>query len=363
MAIGVQPAGSQGWDEYKTQVPLPIRKVAHPFELLATSDGRLHLAWISGADRKGALYTAAFHEKSWSRPRKVINLPRPCQFVLFELNRKPHLLECGSGRYVFAVLEKDEWKRLEYPLPRGARQVASTPGPGKGVTLAFIADRKRISRTARPGAITERAGKVFVVHLPEQGKPGKPRGMDLKSQSRASRPVPVVDGEGTVHVLFERRYGRKARSSIAYLNTKKRNSVVSVSRQPGSRPALAIISGNERVAIWCDRQGVKESMFNGHRWNVPSVRIQNAAGPNLFMAGKNRLHLTALTKGHSLYYLTKTARNWSMPMDFGTSKGPGRAVESLDGTIHLIWENRGTFMHRALRAAPDKAKKADRAGH
>jgi len=349
-ALGCGPGYTQGWYEYSTGIPLPARKAAHPFALLAASDGRLHLAWISGADRKGAIYTAVFHEKKWSSPEKVMPLGRPCQIVLFEMNGKPHLLECGSGKFLFAGLEKGEWKRLAYPLPKGARQPAVARGPGKDVTLAFIADKKRISRTARPGAIFERAGKIYLVHLPVKGKAGKPRGLDLKSQSRASRPVPVVGRDGTVHVVFERRYGRKANASIAYANSKKRNSVVTVSRQPGSCPAFAIVSPHEMVAAWGDRQGVKESVFDGHQWSVPFELVNKGSEPWMFHAGKNRLYMTAFNAGHAVFYLKRGFRGWSMPLDFGTGKGPGRVVESPDGSIHLIWEAKGTFVHRSLPA-------------
>lgn len=352
-ALGCGLGTTQGWDEYKTGIPLPARKAAHPFALLAAGDGRLHLAWISGADRKGAIYTAVFHEKKWSQPEKVMPVPRPCQIVLFELNGKPRLLECGSGKFLFAGLEKGEWKRLAYPLPRGARQPAVTRGPGQGVTLAYVTDRKRISRTARPGAIYERAGKIYLVHLSVQGKPGKPRGLDLKSQSRALQPVPAVDRDGTIHVVFERRYGRKAQSSIAYVNSKKRNSVITVSRQPGSRPAFAVLSPHEMIAAWGDRQGVKESVFGGGQWSVPFVLVSNGSEPWMFHAGKDRLYMTAFNTGHAVFYLKRGPRGWSMPVDFGTGKGPGRVVESQDGSIHLVWESRGTFVHRSL-AAPKK---------
>jgi hypothetical protein len=337
----------QSFDEYKTGIELPPRKYPHPLALLAAGDGRLHLAWISGADRKGALYTAVFHEKKWSKPDRVLDLARPCRFVLFEQNGKPHLLECGSGLYFFAVREKGKWERLKFPLSKKARAPSVAVGPDGTAHIAYVAGVKRISRTARPGAVYETAGKTFLVALPAQGKPERPQGLDTKSQSRASRPVVAVDPAGKVHVVMERRYGSKAKPNIGYVSPEKPKSAVRVSRQPGSRPSLAAFSKLEMIAVWNDRPGVVESLFDGRIWNLPRTLVQNASDPFLHLGKDQRLHLVATTKSRSLYYLWRGPRGWSTPIDFGHAKGTGRVVEAKDGRVHLVWETQGKFVHRS----------------
>jgi len=339
----------QSFDEYKTGIELPPREYPHPLALLAAGDGRLYLAWISGADRKGALYTAVFHEKKWSKPERVLDLARPCQFALFEQNGKPRLLECGSGLYLYAVRENGKWERLKYPLSKKARWPSVAVGPDGTAHVAYIAGVKRVSRTARPGAVFEMAGKTFLAALPAQGKPGKPTGLDTKSQSRASRPVVAVGPGGKVHVVMERRYGSKAKPNIGYVDPEEPRSAIRVSRQPGSRPSLAAISKLEMIAVWNDRPGVVESLFDGRIWNLPHTLVPDAMDPILAPGRDGRLHLLAFTKSHSLYYLYRGPRGWSTPINFGPAKGTGRAVETEDGRVHLVWEVQGKLVHRAGR--------------
>jgi len=341
------PCPGQSFEEFDTGIELPPRKHAHPLALLAAGDGRLHLAWISGADGRGALYTAIFHEKKWSRPERVLDLARPCEFALFEQNGKVHLLECGSGHYLFAAREKGKWERLKFPLSKKARCPSVAVGPDGTAYIAYVAGVKRVSRTARAGSVFETAGKTFLLALPAQGNAKKPQGLDPKSQSRASRPVVVVDPGGKVHVVMERRYGRQAKPNIGYVNPEEPRSAVRVSRQPGTRPSLAAISKLELIAVWNDRPGVVESLFDGRIWNPPHTLVQDAQDPFLQPGRNGRLHLLAVTKSRSLYYLCRGARGWSTPLNFGNAVGTGRVVEAKDGRVHLVWESQGKFRHRA----------------
>ncbi|MBN2489566.1 MAG: hypothetical protein JXQ29_01795 [Planctomycetes bacterium] len=359
IALAAVSASPQNWVEYPTHIELPPRDVAHPLDLLAASDGRVLLAWISGADGTGALYTAVFQEARWEKPTKVLELRRPCDFVLFELDSRPHLLECGSGRQFFAALEADAWKPLPYPLPAGAVQPAVAAGPGKSVSLVFIAGTRRVSRTPREGALHEVVGKAFLITVPAEGRPGSPLALDPTSQSRAAHPVVAVGPGGAIHVLVERSYGPAAKPNIGHIDAKKPGSVLRTSRQPGNHPALAALSERELLALWNDRPGVVQSFHTGRAWDPPTVIVSDAADPHLHRGPGGRLHLTVFTTERSFYYLTRGARGWSTPINFGPAAGAGRAVEAPDGTVHLIWEHGGTFHHRAARPPEDKAPGAD----
>jgi hypothetical protein len=333
------------WSEFETNIPLPRRTEAHPFALHPTPDGGLALAWMSGADGRGALYTAFFADGKWSEPEKILELKRPRGFALLTWRGKVHLLEC-TRRY-FAAREDGAWKRLPYPLPKSGRYPSVAHGKDGSVRIVYIAPVRRISRTPTRGAITEDAGKTFLVTLPAKGKKKKPKGLDTKSQSRASRPVVGVDPDGGVHVILERRYGRKARPNIGYVNLEKPRSALTVSRQPGDGPAISAVSAHEIVALWNDRPGVVECLYDGTRWQPPTTVVPGAKDPRLSQGAKRRLHLSVLTKSRSVYYLMRGPRGWTQPIDFGHASGSGRAVESTDGTVHLVWESRGTFKHRA----------------
>lgn len=340
-----QASAAPVWSEFATGIPLPQRKTAHPFALHPTADGGLALAWISGADGRGALYTAFFRDGKWSDPEKVVALRRLGGFVLFSWNGRIHLLECT--RSYFAAREDGAWKPCPYPLPKVGRYPAVARAPDKGVRIAYVAPVRRISRTPTRGAITEDAGKTFLVTLPHQSKSGKAKGLDTRSQSRASRPAVAVDPEGGVHVIMERRFGRKARPNIGYVNLEKPRSAIRVSRQPGEKPVIAAVSRLEIVALWNDRPGVVQCIYDGTRWQPPTTIVRNARDPHLYRGTKRRLHLSVLSTSRSVLYLMRGPRGWSQPLDFGTGVGAGRAVETLGGCVHLVWEAKGTFKHRA----------------
>lgn len=346
------------WSEFETGIPLPRRKTAHPFALHPTPDGGLALAWMSGADGRGALYTAFFRKGKWSEPEKVIALKRPGGFVLLSWRGRLHLLECT--RNLLAVREEGAWKKVPYPLPRSGRRPSVAHGPDQSVRIAYIAPVRRISRTPTRGALTEDAGKTFLVTLPGSGKPKKPKGLDTKSQSRASHPAVSVDPDGGVHVIMERRYGRKARPNIGYVNLEKPRKALRVSRQPGDRPAVVAISAHEIVALWNDRPGVVECLYDGTRWLPTTTIVPGAKDPHLALGTKRRLHLSVLTTSRSVYYLMRGPRGWSKPIDFGHATGSGRAVETTNGCVHLVWEAKGTFKHRATtldKPPPPKPQK------
>ena len=161
-------AQSPVWSEFETKIPLPRRTTAHPFALHPTADGGLALAWMSGADGHGALYTAFFRDGKWGEPEKVVQLKRPGGFALFTWNGRTHLLEC-TRRY-FAAREDDGWKKYPYPLPRSGRRPAVAHGPDKSVRIAYISPVRRVSRNPTHGSITEAAGKMCshrkIVHVP-----------------------------------------------------------------------------------------------------------------------------------------------------------------------------------------------------
>ena len=337
------------WSEFKTGIELPQRPMAHPFQVVATPENDLVMAWIAGADGKGALYTARFHEEKWSPPERLFPLTRPCELALFLWKGKPHLLETGSGQRFFGIHEGGEWKRLPYPITSSARQPAVAVAKNNDVWIAYVGRVKRVSRRPRSGAVFDLAGKVFLRPLSAQGKSGKTQGLDTTSQSRAARPAVALDPEGGVHVVMERSYGQKARPNIGYVDAAEPRSAIRVSRQPGEGPELMALSKHELYAYWTDRTGVLESVFDGRQWNPPAMVASRASDPHLTPGPDRRAHLVVFSPQRTILYLCRGPRGWSLPMDFGLAAGSGRAVETPDGRIHLIWESQGAFVHRASR--------------